>query len=104
MKKRNYFIICLLAMFLVLSSCSSSRSAAIRKAERQMEKAERQSEQDYRQAKSAHYNHQAKKTKRMIRKDKRRAERMRRRQRSNPYYSSLNAINIIRCMLEHETV
>ena len=94
MKNRKCFIIWLLAFVLLLSSCASGKSRALRKAERQMEKMEKQSKKEFDQAKSAHYKHQAKKTKRMIKQDKRRAERMRRRQRSNPYFSSGNAINI----------
>ena len=87
MKNRKSFIVWLLALFLLLSSCASQRSSrAMRKAERQMERAEKRSEKELKQAKSAHYKHQAKKTKKMIKQDKRRAERMRRHQRTNPYY------------------
>ena len=88
MRKRNRFIIWMLTLFLLFSSCASQQSRAMRKAERRMEKMEKQSKKQLEQAKSAHYKHQAKKTKRMIKKDKRRAERMRRRQRSNPFFSS----------------
>lgn len=94
MKNRKHLIIYLLAFALLFSSCASGKSSAMRKAERQMEKAERQSKKDFKQAKSAHYKHQAKKTKRMIKRDKRHAERMRRRQHSNPYFSSMDLINI----------
>ena len=47
-----------------------------------------QSKKQYDKAKTTHYKRQAKKTKRMMQKDKRHAERMRRRQRSNPFFSS----------------
>ena len=94
MKNRKNFIIWLLAIVLLFSSCATGKSRAMRKAERQMEQAEKQSKKEFKQAKSAHYKHQAKKTKRMIKRDKRRAERMRRHQRSNPYFSSLEVINI----------
>ena len=88
MKRRISIIACLLALVLLLGSCASSRSRAIRKAERQLEQQEKQSKKQYDKAKTTHYKRQAKKTKRMIQKDKRRAERMRRRKRSNPYFSS----------------
>ena len=90
MKKRISIIACLLALVLLFGSCASSRSRAIRKAERQLEQQEKQSKKQYDKAKTTHYNRQAKKTKRMIQKDKRRAERMRRRKRSNPFFSSSN--------------
>lgn len=89
MKKRNYVICILLSLMLLLCSCASQKqSRAMRKAERQMEKMEKQSAKQYKKAKSAHYNHQAPKTKQMIKKDRRHSERMRRRQRSNPFFSS----------------
>lgn len=88
MRKRISIIACLLALVLLFGSCASSRSKAIRKAERQMERQEKEAAGKYDKAKTAHYKRQAKKTKRMIRKDKRHAERMRRRQRSNPFFSS----------------
>ena len=62
----------------------------MRKAERQLEQQERRSKKQYDKAKTTHYKRQAKKTKRMMQKDKRHAERMRRRQRSNPFFSSWN--------------
>ena len=75
----------------------------MRKAERQMERMEKQSKKQYKKAKEAHYKHQAPKTKRMIQKDKRHAERMRRRQRSNPFFSSWGTILIlIRCSRHQE--
>ena len=88
MKKRISVIAVLLALLLLFGSCASSRSRAMRKAERQLEQQERQSKKQYDKAKTTHYKRQAKKTKRMMQKDKRRAERMRRRQRSNPFFSS----------------
>lgn len=88
MKKRIRIIAYLLALLLLFGSCASSKTRAMRKAERQLEQQERQSKKQYDKAKSTHYNRQAKKTKRMIQKDKRRAERMRRKQRSNPFFSS----------------
>ena len=91
MKKRISIIACLLALVLLFGSCASSRSRALRRAEKQLEQQEKQSKKQYDKAKTAHYKHQAKKTKRMIQKDKRRAERMRRRKRSNPFFSSWNA-------------
>ena len=90
MKKRISIVICLLVVVLLLDSCASSRSRAMRKAERQLEQQERQADKQYKKAKTTHYNRQARKTKRMMQKDKRRAERMRRRQRSNPFFSSWN--------------
>ena len=90
MKKRISIVACLLALLLLFGSCASSRSRAIRRAERQLEQQERQAGKKYDEAKSAHYKRQARKTKRMMKRDKRRAERMRRRQRSNPFFSSLN--------------
>lgn len=88
MKKRINVIACLLSLLLLFGSCASSKSRAIRKAERQLEQQERQSKKQYDKAKETHYKRQAKKTKRMIQKDRRRAEQMRRRQRSNPFFSS----------------
>lgn len=88
MKKHLTLISCFLALLLLFGSCASSKSRAIRKAERQMEKMEKQSAKNYDRAKTTHYKRQAKKTKRMIKKDKRHAERMRRRQRTNPFFSS----------------
>ena len=79
-----------MALLLLLGSCASSKSRALRKAEQQLEQQERQSKKQYDKAKTTHYKRQAKKTKRMMQKDKRRAERMRRRQRSNPFFSSWN--------------
>ena len=90
MKKRITIVVCLLALLLLFGSCASSRSRAIRKAERQLEQQERKAEKEYDKAKTTHYKRQARKTKRMMKRDKRRAERMRRRQRSNPFFSSLN--------------
>ncbi len=88
MKKRISIIACLLAFLLLFGSCASSKSRAMRKAERQLEQQERRAKKQYDKAKTTHYKRQAKKTKRMIQKDKRHAERMRRRQRSNPFFSS----------------
>ncbi len=93
MRNKNRIVICLLCLFLVLTSCASQKSRAMRKAERQMEKVEKQSKKNYEKAKSAHYKRQAKKTKRMIKRDKRHAERMRRRQRSNPFFTMINDEN-----------
>ena len=84
--RKRLSIIGLLILVLLLGSCASGRTRAMRNADRQMEKMERQSKKNYDNAKSAHYKHQAKKTKRMIQKDKRRAEKMRRRQKSNPFF------------------
>ena len=96
MKNRISVISCLLALVLLFGSCASSRSSrAMRKAERQMEKMEKESAKKYDRAKTAHYKRQARKTKRMIQRDKRHAERMRRRQRSNPFFSSWYIL--IRC-------
>ena len=90
MKKRISIIVYLLALLLLFGSCASSRSRAMRKAERQLEQQEKQSKKQYDKAKTTHYKRQAKKTKRMMQKDKRRAERMRRRQRSNPFFWTWN--------------
>jgi Fe-S-cluster-containing dehydrogenase component len=86
MKKRMSIVACLLALILLFGSCASSRSRALRKAERQLEQQEKQSKKQYKKAKEAHYKSQASKTKKMMKKDRRRAERMRRRQRSNPFF------------------
>ena len=95
MKNKKSFIIWLLAIFLLFTSCATqNKSRAMRKAERQMEKAEKRSEKQFKKAKSAHYKHQAKKTKKMIKQDKRHSERMRRRRKTNPYFSSVCYINI----------
>ena len=87
MKKRINVIAYLLALVLLFGSCASSKSRAIRKAERQMERQEKNAAKQYKKAKTAHYKHQAKKTKKINKKDKCHAERMRRRQRSNPFFS-----------------
>ena len=87
MKKRINVIAFLLLFAVLLSSCASSRSRAIRKAERQMEQQEKNVAKQYKRAKTAHYKHQAKKTQLMIKRDKRHAEKMRRRQKSNPFFS-----------------
>lgn len=87
MKRKNAIIVLLLSLFLVLGSCASNKSRAMRNAERQLEQQEKESQRQYDKAKSAHYKHQAKKTKKMMRQDKRRAEKMRRKQRSNPFFS-----------------
>lgn len=86
MKKSTQLIAFLMVLLLLFSGCASSKSRAIRKAERQMERQEKNAAKQYDKAKTAHYKHQAKKTKRMIKKDKRHAERMRRHQRTNPYF------------------
>ena len=86
MKKPTQLISFLLVLLLLFSGCASSKSRAIRKAERQMEQQERAAAKQYDKAKTSHYKRQAKKTKRMIKKDKRHAERMRRHQRSNPFF------------------
>ena len=95
MKNRKGFIICLLTIFLLVSSCATqNKSRAMRKAERQMERAEKRSKKQLKQAKAAHYKRQAKKTKKMIKQDKRHSEQMRRRRKTNPYFSSEGYINI----------
>jgi len=86
MKKPTQLISFLLVLLLLFSGCASSKSRAVRKAERQMEQQERSAAKQYDRAKTSHYKRQAKKTKRMIKKDKRHAERMRRHQRSNPFF------------------
>jgi ABC-type nickel/cobalt efflux system permease component RcnA len=86
MKKLMKLISVLLVGILLFISCASSRSRAMRKAERQMEQMERKSKKQYERAKTTHYKRQAKKTKKMIQKDKRHAERMRRRQKTNPFF------------------
>ena len=87
MRRKNTIIVLLLSLFLVLTSCASNKSRAMRNAERQLEKQEKESKKQYDKAKSAHYKHQAKKTKKMMKQDKRHAEKMRRKQRSNPFFS-----------------
>lgn len=86
MKKSSQIIAFLLVLLMLFTGCASSRSRAIRKAERQMERQEKAAAKQYDKAKTAHYKHQAKKTKRMIKQDKRHAERMRRHRRTNPYF------------------
>ena len=61
MKKRISIVAFLLALVLLFGSCASSKSRALRKAERQLEQQERQSKKQYDKAKSTHYNHQPKK-------------------------------------------
>ena len=86
MKKTTQVIAFLLVLLMLFSGCASSRSRAIRKAERQMERQEKNASKQYDRAKTAHYKRQAKKTKRMIRQDRRHAERMRRHKRTNPFF------------------
>lgn len=86
MKRLMTWISALLVLALLCGSCASSKSRAMRKAERQLEQQEKASSKQYEKAKTSHYKHQSKKTKRMMQKDRRRAERMRRRQRSNPFF------------------
>ena len=107
MKKLLKMVSCLLVLVLLFGSCASSRSRAMRKAERQMERMEKQSAKNYDKAKSAHYKRQARKTKRMIQKDKRRAERMRRRQRSNPFFRHKvykNGVLFEKCQLKWKKI
>lgn len=86
MKNPTRIIAFLMVLLLLFSGCASSKSKAMRKAERQMARQEKAAAKNYDKAKTAHYKHQAKKTKRMIKQDKRHSERMRRHKRTNPFF------------------